>query len=93
MTPSYTSSLLTALVLLGAVGCASVDVQQVHDDLGSAYNAMHGTEYREAISTLEAIVAETEPGTWTRVQRSASGKRSQKTSRTFSPPLMPVSQS
>src|SRR5262249_28651646 len=35
----------------------------------------------------------TEPGTWSNVYRSASGKSSQKTSRQRSPPRIPVSQS
>src|SRR3990170_482403 len=40
-----------------------------------------------------SISGETEPGTWTSVNRSASGKSSQKTSRQRSPPRIPVSQS
>src|SRR3954451_8018455 len=40
-----------------------------------------------------SITGETEPGTWTRVNSSACGKRSHRTSSAFSPPRMPVSQS
>src|SRR5712692_2215943 len=39
------------------------------------------------------MVGETLPGTCTKVKRSASGKISQKTSKHFSPPRIPVSQS
>jgi hypothetical protein len=37
--------------------------------------------------------AETEPGRWSSVKSSASGKSSHSASSTFSPPRMPVSQS
>ena len=40
-----------------------------------------------------SISGEVVPGIWTSVNRSAAGKISQNTSRAFSPPRMPVSQS
>src|SRR5262245_13860740 len=40
-----------------------------------------------------SMTGETEPGTWSSVNRSASGNSSQKTSRQRSPPRIPVSQS
>jgi len=39
------------------------------------------------------MVADTDPGTCSRVNNSAAGYRSQSTSSTFSPPRIPVSQS
>ena len=42
---------------------------------------------------LRSIAGDTDPFTWTSVNSSASGKRSQSASRIFSPPRMPVSQS
>src|SRR6266542_4002174 len=47
----------------------------------------------EVITRRRSMTGVTEPGTWSRVKRSASGKSSQKTSRHRSPPRIPVSQS
>src|SRR6266508_4510180 len=47
----------------------------------------------EVITRRRSMTGATEPGTWSRVKRSASGNSSQNTSRQRSPPRIPVSQS
>src|SRR5512144_2349892 len=48
---------------------------------------------KDVATWRRSITGDTEPGTWTSVNRSASGNSSQKTSRQRSPPRIPVSQS